>query len=404
MRLRVLFLAVALAGVGGGSADARQLRCGCSGSAEIPASLMPSWSPDGKKIAFIRNFRDNSDLYVMNADGSHQRALTHDAAREANPDWSPDGGRIVFTSGVGGATGINVIRADGTGLRVLDGADNPSDPDWSPDGTQIVYVSNSSERGQISVMNADGSDQHVLVSDAQWDVSPRWSPDGSRIVFEGGADASFIDVVNADGTGRARLTFSGSDSGPTWTPDGRITYTDWSDESVLIVMNGDGSNPHRLLGENSVSDWDAAWAPDGRRFAFVSSRDDTRQIYTARADGSGVRRLTGVRTAYTSNHDRCTIVGTSGQDRLRGTPYDDVICGLGGADVIAGRSGADILDGGAGADLLVGGPGYDELLGAGGDDLLDSRDGRRDDVDGGAGDDRGRIDPGDWIRLLEHLL
>ena len=97
MRLRALFVAAALAGVGGGSADAHPLLCGCSGSAEIPASLMPSWSPDGKKIAFIRNFRDNRDLYVMNADGSHQRALTHDAAREASPDWSPDGSRIVYT-------------------------------------------------------------------------------------------------------------------------------------------------------------------------------------------------------------------------------------------------------------------------------------------------------------------
>jgi hypothetical protein len=44
------------------------------------------------------------------------------------------------------------------------------------------------------------------------------------------------------------------------------------------------------------------------------------------------------------------------------------------------------------------------LLGAAGDDLLDSRDSKRDEVDGGPGNDRARIDPGDWIRLLEHIL
>jgi Ca2+-binding RTX toxin-like protein len=63
-----------------------------------------------------------------------------------------------------------------------------------------------------------------------------------------------------------------------------------------------------------------------------------------------------------------------------------------------------VLDGGAGADLLTGGAGHDYLLGGSGSDRLDSLDGVRDDVDGGAGMDVGRVDHGDWIRLLEDLL
>jgi Tol biopolymer transport system component len=405
MQLRLLVVVAMLAALGGGSADARPLLCGCGGgSAEIPSNSAPAWSPDGKKIAFVQTLRGNSDLYVMNADGSHKRVLTHDEAKEADPDWSPDGRLIAFATGFANASAIDVIGADGSGRHLLAAAGDPTDPDWSPDGSRIAYVAHEQERGQIGVMNADGSNQHMVLRDAEWDVSPAWSPDGSRIAFEGGLDDSFIDVMNADGSGRVRLTFSGNDSGPAWAPDGRIAFTNWTDESTLIVMNADGSDPHRLLGQNGVSDWYASWAPDDKHVAFVSDRDGTRQIYTASADGSNVRRLTGVRRVFTSTGERCTIIGTNDADRLRGTRYDDVICGLGGADEIAGGSGDDMLDGGTGPDVLVGGPGYDSLLGGAGDDTLDSRDGKRDEVDGGPGHDRGRVDPGDWVRLLEHIL
>ena len=70
----------------------------------------------------------------------------------------------------------------------------------------------------------------------------------------------------------------------------------------------------------------------------------------------------------------CTIVGTSGPDRLRGTTGDDVICGLGGDDVIVGRGGDDLLRGGGGDDTIVGGPGDDLLGGGRGNDDLDAHD------------------------------
>jgi Ca2+-binding RTX toxin-like protein len=169
-------------------------------------------------------------------------------------------------------------------------------------------------------------------------------------------------------------------------------------------MNADGSETRPLIGDGSGSDWDPVWSPDGRRLAFTSDRDGTLQIYTVNGDGTHLRRLTGIRKAFTSNRDRCTIVGTSREDRLVGTKYDDIICGLGGADTIDGGNGSDIIDGGPGPDRLTGGPGEDSLRGGPGNDRLYSQDGKRDDVDGGSGTDSARTDPGDWIRLLEHIL
>jgi Tol biopolymer transport system component len=403
---RLIGLALVLCPIvlGGRSAEARSLPCGCESSAVVPSALSPAWSPDGKRIAYIQRDRGDYAVYVMNADGSHKRAVTK-GGDDAYPNWSPDGRHIVFERDDGESSAIYVVAGDGTDLTLLTSENDPSDPNWSPDGRQIAFVGNTETRPQIYLMKADGSDAHPLVQDEQWDVAPAWSPDGSQIAFTaGGEDEGYIDVVNVDGSGRKRLTFSREDGYPAWSSRNEIAYTNWSDDDHLLVMNPDGSDPRPLLGESGATDWSASWGPDGRQLAFVSDRDDTRQVYTANEGGTGLRRLTGVRRAFAHSGERCTVVGTGHADVLVGTRFDDVICGLGGADVIRGDAGNDILDGGAGPDLIVGGPGHDQLLGSGGADRLEARDGERDEVDGGVGDDRGRVDPGDWIRLLERLL
>jgi Ca2+-binding RTX toxin-like protein len=89
---------------------------------------------------------------------------------------------------------------------------------------------------------------------------------------------------------------------------------------------------------------------------------------------------------------RCTIVGTQAADVLRGTRGRDVICGLGGNDTILGGGGADVLYGGPGADILVGGAGNDVLRGGAANDTLRAKDGRRDIVEGGRGNDLAIVD------------
>ena len=85
--------------------------------------------------------------------------------------------------------------------------------------------------------------------------------------------------------------------------------------------------------------------------------------------------------------DQCTIVGTSGADRIRGTTANDVICGLGGNDSISGRRGRDVIDTGDGDDKAIGNKGGDMILGLGGKDLVRARKGK-DRIGGGAGKDK----------------
>ena len=85
----------------------------------VGAYAAPAWSPDGRKLAFVSDRDGNSEVYVMNANGSGQRNLTRNPAFDADPAWSPDGRKIAFVSNRDGSYGVYVMNADGSGQRRL---------------------------------------------------------------------------------------------------------------------------------------------------------------------------------------------------------------------------------------------------------------------------------------------
>lgn len=138
----------------------------------------PNWSPDGTKIAYRARHDGNSDVWVMDADGSNKIRLTTDPGFDGDPRWSPDGTQLLFTTDRTGDYEIFIMDADGSNQRNL--TNHPADdeyPTWSPDGSVIAF--HSSRHGGISlwVMNADGSDQ----SNLSWNAPvgyPSFAPEG----------------------------------------------------------------------------------------------------------------------------------------------------------------------------------------------------------------------------------
>ena len=227
------------------------------------------------------------------------RQLTTSGDSE-DPAWSPDCSQIVFSRG-GSLWIMGNDGADPQRLTDHDGSYS-DEPVWSPDGSKIAYA-----RGQrhddghwfshIYVVNADGTGRTKVSKGDVHDRRPSWSPDGSRLAFERFSgtgrddDGNLIDsdrsieVMDATGQNRVTLMARGSwDQSPVWSPDGaRIAYI--SGDSVWLA-DADGSDPGRVIA-GAFWNGGVSWSPDGRRVAF--SRGDANESAIVVADIDSAR-------------------------------------------------------------------------------------------------------------------
>jgi Tol biopolymer transport system component len=250
-----------------------------------------------ERIAFASTRDGNSEIYVMNADGTNQTRLTNNLADDQNPSMSPDSSKIAFTSNRDSAYyQIYLMNADGTNVTRLT---NHSAMDFSPsfksDGSKIVFSSRPDGNSDIYVMNADGTNQIRLTNDPSGDEAPVFSPDGSKIAFTSSRDVfNEIYLMNADGTDQMNLTNHPShDDSPSFSPDGyRIAFTSTRDGNLEIyVMNLDGANQTRLT-NNAAVDASPSYSPSLGKIAFVSTRAGNHEIFAMDTDGSNQTNLT----------------------------------------------------------------------------------------------------------------
>jgi len=191
---------------------------------------------------------------------------------------------------------LAVMNADGTGVKELKVQGN--EPALSPDGSKIAFSrAPGNDSPQIFVVNADGKELKQLTDfKDQLAADPAWSPDGKKIVF-----ALFrvpkprrspdLYLMNADGSNRLRIVESGA--APSFSPDGsRIVFASRRDGNFEIYSaRADGSDLRRLT-NHRAEDSNPAWSPDGSTIAFVSDRDgDRHAIYVMNPDGTDVQRL-----------------------------------------------------------------------------------------------------------------
>ena len=271
--------------------------------------LMVDAAPQAQ-IAFTSERDGNREIYVMDADGGKPRKLTDSPLVDWDPSWSPDGRHIAFTAngrpGDWGARGgdleIYMMEANGSNPRKLtNNLRQDTDPAWSPDGKHIAYASTIDRNNEIYVMDVDGGKPRKLTNSGDVHIhnwKPSWSPDGERIAFTSNRDDNLeIYVMDADEGNQRRLTNSGDvhihNWKPSWSPDGnRIAFSSNRDGNwEIYVMNADGGQQRNCT--KDIRGDDPSWSPDGKRIVFVSERDGNKEIYVINADGRrDPRRLT----------------------------------------------------------------------------------------------------------------
>lgn len=262
-------------------------------------------TPTGQ-IAFVSERDGNTEIYLINADGSGLQRLTDNPGFDMSPDWSPDGERIAFVSERDGVAGLYSMAADGSDLQRLSGAPEGDTapvwasqgiytPLWSPDGAWIAFGSWNEAGGlDVFAIRPDGTDLRRLTTGMN-SSAMSWSPASQALTFHTveTSSPSQIYLVGLDGLEPYNLTSDVEDHG----------FPDWSPLDTYIAYTTDNLNPrieirHRhipVVGggvtDTGVSGSMSRWSPDGQWLAY---RDIEQQLAVMRIDGSDQRQLTGV--------------------------------------------------------------------------------------------------------------
>ena len=312
----------------------------------------PQISPDGSQIIYTRRWTDKvndkyeSDIWIMNSDGSKNRFLV----KGGSPEWSPDGRRILYvTNGQPSGAQIFVKWMDtGEETQLTHLERSPSNLEWSPDGRRIAFNMSVPSKPEFSVKmpprpsgakwvdpprlidrldyRADGVGyrpegfSHIFVipdtggtprqlTEGDYNHgSPEWTPDSQKIIFSGvrKPDAEYLrggsDIYSlsvSDGRITQLTDRNGPDGNPAVSHDGRlIAYTgfDQTDDtytvSKLYVMDIDGKNKRALTGSFDRSPSGLIWAGDNGGIYFTSEDRGSDNLYFEPLKGGAPQAVT----------------------------------------------------------------------------------------------------------------
>jgi TolB protein len=249
--------------------------------------------------------RDVKEVYIADYDGANQRRITINRTLNINPTWSPDGRSIAYISYRSGVPDILISNIyAGTLENPTKGVGQNFLPVFSPDGKRIVFFSNRDGNNEIYVMNRDGSNVTRLTNNQANETTPTWSPTGTQIAFTSDRSGTpQIYVINADGSGMRRISQESYADRATWSPApyNEIAFSARTGPGFDIKILNIASGETRQITFGEGTNESPAWSPNGRHLAFMSTRAGRSQIFTVDRDGRNLRQITREGNNFTPN-------------------------------------------------------------------------------------------------------
>ena len=268
--------------------------------------------PTTPKILFTSSRDGNSEIYMMNPDGSEQVNLTQHPASDRSAVWSPTGDQILFVSDRRGTRvrDLYLMDSDGSNVRRVfkkKAKGRRESPAWSTDGKQFVYSYTDWDRGEFGLYLGTFGEEDA--ERLPYGHSPEWSPNGSEIAYsiphQFGSRLTFMDVRTRKLEQPLPDKVLRRQSNPSWSAAGdrlaitgnrhplpvildRELHNAWADKYTVFIVNRDGTGLRELVEEAGPEAWASALSPDGSQVLYTQEINGHYQIFKIDVN-SGVR-------------------------------------------------------------------------------------------------------------------
>ncbi len=240
------------------------------------------------KIAFISDRSGESELWIMDWDGSNQKQLTKHNALALAPSWSPDGKSLVFTSYLRGTPALYLLTPQEGYLKLLwDKGGVNSSGSFSPDGKTVAFASSHDGNVDIYGLPIEGGEAERLTTAQGIDTQPAWAPNGRQIAFTSTRSGSpQLYLMDADGSNVRRVSFDGLfHDEAAWAYDGTRIACTTRDEGTFQIATIDIVTGERRVISAAGNNESPCFSPEGSMIAFESDRTGGPQIYITDANG-----------------------------------------------------------------------------------------------------------------------